>query len=72
MVDAEDLWSDIVDINNPNKVNDLANKEDGWTLGASDYTDMGEEDEDSDEELDNWEAGNEDFEKEMDRMSKIE
>ena len=72
MVEAEDLWSDIVDINKPNKVNDLANKEDDWTLGASDYTDMGEEDEDSDEELDNWEEGNEDFEKEMGRLSKIE
>ena len=72
MVEAEDLWSDIVDINKPNKVNDLANKEDDWTLGASDYTDMGEEDEDSDEELDNWEEGNEDFEREMGRLSKIE
>ena len=33
---------------------------------------MGEEDEDSDEELDNWEEGKEDFEKEMGRLSKIE
>ena len=33
---------------------------------------MGEKDEDSDEELDNWEEGNEDFEREMGRLSKIE
>ena len=72
MADAEDLWNEVVDISNPNKENDVTNKEDEWNLGTSDYTDMGDEDEDSDEELDNWEAGNEDFEKEMDRMSKIE
>ena len=53
MVDAEDLWNEVVDINNPNKVKDITDKEDEWILGISDCTDTGEEDEDSDEEVDN-------------------
>ena len=72
MVDAEDLWRDIINMNNPREVHDLTNQEDDWTQVASDYTDMGEEDEDSDEELEKWEEGNEDFEKEMSKLSKIE
>ena len=72
MVDAEDLWSDKVDKNSPKEVKDLTNKEDDWVLGASDYTDMEEEEEDSDADMNNWEEGNEDFEKEMVKLSKIE
>ena len=36
------------------------------------YTETGEEDEDSDEEVDNCQEGKEDFEKETGRLSKTE
>ena len=72
MVDAEDLWRDKVDKNKPKAIKDLTNKDCDWALETSDYTDMDEGEEDNDADMNNWNDGTEDFEKEMAKLSKIE
>ena len=39
---------------------------------SSDYVDIGEEEEDSEEDAENWEEGDEDWELEMEKLSKVE
>ena len=71
MMDVEDLWRDKIE-KKQREVKDLTNKVGDWVLEASDYTDMEEDEEDSDADMNNWTEGNEDFEKEMAKLSKIE
>ena len=71
MMDVEDLWRDKIE-KQQREVKDLANKVGDWVLEASDYTDMEEDEEDSDADMNNQTEGTEDFEKEMAKLSKIE
>ena len=64
MVDAEDLWSEIIDsketgkgkfskskmITKPTKEVQSDSEDEEWILDVSDYADIGEDEDDSDEE----------------------
>ena len=86
MVNAEDLWSEIIDtkgtgkgkflnkepLTKKNNMLQSDSEEEEWELESNDYADIGEEEEDSDVEIDKWEDGQENWEKEMKKLSKIE
>ena len=52
MMDVEDLWRDKIE-KKQREVKDLTNKVGDWVLEASDYTDMEEDEEDSDADMNN-------------------
>ena len=71
MVNAEDLWSEIIDsketgkgkflktetITRRNNMLQSDSEEEEWELESNDYVDIGEDEEESDEEIDKWEDG---------------
>ena len=77
MVNAEDLWSEIIDVNKTRKGKFLnkesrtrdysmmqsESEEEEWELESNDYVDIGEDEEVSDVEINKWEDGYEDWER---------
>ena len=74
-VDAENIWKEFADKDKTVKSTEEAQSDsEDWEEEPdnSDYADIREEASDSEEELRNWEEGEEDWRREMEMMIKIE